>query len=87
MSCIICSEPLEDEKIKLNCDCKIFYHRECITGWLKINSSCPTCRKHIAVAFPEKEDCGSFTLCILSFVLMGFSIIMLYISQLAASDR
>lgn len=29
----------------LNCNCKSYYHIDCINKWKTINNSCPTCRK------------------------------------------
>ena len=43
--CVICISPLElsDVVEKLSCDHE--FHSDCIKPWLKINSTCPTCRQ------------------------------------------
>ena len=48
--CVICKEqiklgPAADEAVYLPCTDKHQLHLECARGWLKINASCPECRK------------------------------------------
>lgn len=54
--CSICLEDFleEDDNIfKINCPCtQQFFHKDCITSWLKKNCSCPICRKILR----EKDD-------------------------------
>ena len=47
MDCPICYIPItkKDKFTILNCDCSTVYHNHCIDKWLKIEKSCPTCRK------------------------------------------
>ena len=49
-SCAICIEEFDNKKevVKLN-PCNHFFHKECITGWVKTtrNPNCPTCRTEI----------------------------------------
>lgn len=47
MICIICLEEIKTIKSikKLKCNCKIFYHQDCIDKWLTIKNSCPQCNK------------------------------------------
>ena len=46
MQCIICYNNIKttDKFLILNCNCTTAYHNICITKWLTINKSCPTCR-------------------------------------------
>jgi hypothetical protein len=49
-SCAICLEEFEDgDSVQnLNCECKEkFYHKDCISQWLKQASSCPSCRSNL----------------------------------------
>ena len=44
--CPICKDIFGVDKsiVKINCNCKYFYHRDCIVKWFNINSNCPFCR-------------------------------------------
>ena len=47
-TCPICIETMEigEEKEELaSMGCEHTYHKDCIVEWLKINSTCPICRK------------------------------------------
>ena len=54
--CSICLENFseeDDDIYKINCPCtQQFFHKDCITSWLKKNCSCPICRKILR----EKDD-------------------------------
>jgi len=55
LSCCICFvEYLLDEEI-LKLPCTHIYHKECILNWLKIRSTCPTCRYDIKDYKPNKN--------------------------------
>jgi hypothetical protein len=45
--CSICLDTveMEDEISIIPCGCIQLYHHDCIYDWLKINPSCPSCRK------------------------------------------
>ncbi|KAJ1720270.1 hypothetical protein LPJ53_005088 [Coemansia erecta] len=45
--CGICMEEYNVEEAVLELPCKHFYHKECIDHWLKMNGTCPICRKRI----------------------------------------
>ena len=47
--CVICFQVYNEneEIIKLNCDERHVYHAECLKKWLRINNTCPICRKPI----------------------------------------
>lgn len=60
-TCLICSEPIDDPKtlMKLACGCYSHYHKDCISKWLLVNNSCPTCRKkmyYIKIDNKEEEE-------------------------------
>ena len=47
MECAICLEEIPEYlKTTLRCDCKYFYHYNCIESWCKIRPQCPICKKH-----------------------------------------
>lgn len=41
--CVICFLPIKNNFAVL--DCNHYYHCDCISEWIKINKSCPVCRK------------------------------------------
>ena len=43
--CGICSETTFEKARKLPCN--HVYHNECITKWLRMQSNCPMCRRHV----------------------------------------
>lgn len=45
--CVICFAAFElnDEIIPLNCDVRHSFHSACLKRWLRINNTCPICRK------------------------------------------
>jgi hypothetical protein len=45
MECSICQEKLTNYLVQTNCECNYSYHQHCLSKWLKISRSCPTCRK------------------------------------------
>jgi len=48
-SCAICMSQYEDgNEIRcLPCHVKHHYHKQCVDDWLKINATCPTCRRNV----------------------------------------
>ncbi|WAR01454.1 DZIP3-like protein [Mya arenaria] len=49
--CVICHEGLTTEPVK-ELDCKHAFHTQCIAKWVKVDRTCPTCRK--LALFPEE---------------------------------
>ncbi|KAJ2705225.1 hypothetical protein FB645_002623 [Coemansia sp. IMI 203386] len=49
--CGICMEEYQNKEQVVELPCAHFYHKECIDHWLKMNGTCPICRKRI-----EDED-------------------------------
>lgn len=47
MSCIICQDDYKDLDDIIIMDCHHHYHKKCGIAWLKINKTCPNCRKPI----------------------------------------
>ncbi|KAI3509855.1 hypothetical protein L1887_25378 [Cichorium endivia] len=48
-NCVICIEKFkEKETIKVVVSCQHSFHAHCINDWLRVNRSCPICRKPIA---------------------------------------
>lgn len=47
--CVICFSEFEemDEIIVLGCDNRHTYHAACLKRWLRINNTCPICRKSL----------------------------------------
>ncbi|KAJ1829828.1 hypothetical protein LPJ73_008412 [Coemansia sp. RSA 2703] len=54
--CGICMEEYNVEETVLELPCKHFYHKECIDHWLKMNGTCPICRKRIEPDGQAPED-------------------------------
>ena len=49
-ACPICQDDFKEGEKVLRLPCKHDYHRECVTKWLHMHNSCPTCRA------PLKEE-------------------------------
>ena len=47
--CLICFQNFnsDEEVVVLPCDDKHLFHADCLKRWLRINNSCPICRKSI----------------------------------------
>ncbi|CAK9313861.1 unnamed protein product [Citrullus colocynthis] len=45
--CSVCYEDLHGEKELARISCGHVYHKPCILKWLKINNSCPLCRREL----------------------------------------
>ena len=45
--CSICIEHNENKCDIMTLDCNHIFHKQCLDGWLKINRSCPLCRKTV----------------------------------------
>ena len=65
--CGICYEdfaqPEKGNVVYLNCNCKLGYHRSCITSALGVNNSCPQCRRPNPVIVNHKgniQDLGAY---------------------------
>eukprot|EP00494_Astrolonche_serrata_P032359 UN32628 len=44
--CAVCQDPFKvAEKGVTQLPCKHYYHKECVTPWLKSHNTCPICRK------------------------------------------
>lgn len=43
--CSICYEPIYYFYYQSKCNCKLYYHLECISEWYRFNRSCIQCRK------------------------------------------
>ncbi|KAH9107819.1 hypothetical protein LEN26_014239 [Aphanomyces euteiches] len=54
-NCVICMGSLAESAMRVHCG--HHFHADCIGSWLKLRSTCPTCRYQ----FP-KEICGSYAL-------------------------
>jgi len=55
-TCPICfGEYIQDENL-INLPCNHSYHQTCITSWLKLKSTCPTCRLDIAKDAPSRIE-------------------------------
>ena len=52
--CIICFTKLEEPLNTIVLKCKHSFHQECLFDWLKINPSCPMCRKNFRVDLLEE---------------------------------
>ncbi len=50
--CVICFEPLNNERSIMKLTCHHEFHEGCIKPWLKDKRQCPMCRHHIV---PENE--------------------------------
>lgn len=44
-TCAICYQPIYYFYYQSNCNCKLYYHLECINEWYSFNRSCIQCRK------------------------------------------
>lgn len=53
--CVICKEEEAAEPVT-TCQCKNVYCRDCITSWLKDNSTCPCCRRILLVDDNSEYD-------------------------------
>ena len=45
MKCSICFDDIYLPYFKNNCNCKVYYHLECINEWCKIKNRCILCKK------------------------------------------
>ena len=42
--CIICHDFFKDQEVLVRLPCGHYFHADCISRWLKSNTTCPTCR-------------------------------------------
>ena len=56
-TCTICLENGQETQTRLNCG--HIFHEKCLEDWLKINATCPLCRKEVSrtplLAYEEEE--------------------------------
>jgi len=45
--CTVCQETFEEGEEIMKLPCEHYFHENCVTTWLKMHNSCPTCRKEI----------------------------------------
>ena len=56
MECSICMEKfLEGDQIRELPGCGHIFHAECVAEWLKLQTSCPVCRRNIAETLDDQE--------------------------------
>ena len=56
MECSICMEKfLEGDQIRELPGCGHIFHAECVAEWLKLQPSCPVCRRNIAETLDDQE--------------------------------
>ncbi len=49
--CLICLNTIDiDEEFSKIC-CEQYYHKDCLTSWLKIKNKCPVCKESIFILF------------------------------------
>ena len=63
--CIICYDKCDDKcndiNYKINCKCKMSYHKKCIEEWLNIKNKCPICRQ--TWEYNDKFDTTKYIIC------------------------
>lgn len=76
MICTICFEPINMLYYKNKCNCKAYYHYDCIIEWFKIENICPICKKisdnniQSLIRRRDKFTKTCITLLIISFLLV-----------------
>ncbi len=53
--CPICFNNMKHRVVKYTI-CKHIFHKSCLNKWLKIKSSCPSCRSHVKLSQENKDD-------------------------------
>ncbi|KAI9322680.1 hypothetical protein BX666DRAFT_1897457 [Dichotomocladium elegans] len=51
--CSICLSEYEDEDLVCKLWCRHHFHKDCVSEWLLLNSSCPLCKRDIRTKDPE----------------------------------
>lgn len=55
MICLFCldevNEPIED---LFDCDCTLYFHKQCMETWLKHGFTCPICRKPVVIVYTNR---------------------------------
>ncbi|OQR98750.1 hypothetical protein ACHHYP_08156 [Achlya hypogyna] len=46
-SCVVCMEAFDDDHLSVELPCRHKFHASCIDPWLKLHSTCPTCRHQL----------------------------------------
>ena len=52
IECSICKDTFVDEPKGVVLSCGYMYHKDCLTGWLKVDHHCPVCRFEL----PTEEE-------------------------------
>ena len=55
-SCVVCQEDFQLAQEGTHLPCKHIYHFACIEPWLKVNDSCPCCRKKVQGGEGREEE-------------------------------
>ena len=50
MNCSICLKIVTKE-LEVKLECSHYFHRECITEWVKLSNDCPYCRSSTSESF------------------------------------
>ena len=56
MTCTICLDGFKLEDVIFNIKCKHFFHKECLTKWLKLQKLCPNCKKQITLGNEDNAN-------------------------------
>jgi hypothetical protein len=49
-NCVVCQSEFQKQEEIRTLPCKHSFHKDCIDQWLKINKTCPICKKDITEA-------------------------------------
>ena len=80
MQCAICYEPIYLFYYRGNCNCKIYYHTNCIKNWFEIKNTCAICNKldntdlDSIIRRHNRLKNHMFILLIFSFIIFIYSI-------------
>lgn len=55
-TCVICLDEINQNPVKISCDCNLEYHRKCIDEALNYNNKCPQCRKENVYITTELDN-------------------------------
>lgn len=55
-NCVICQEQYSNGEKVTKLPCEHIYHKECISNWLKLHNTCPTCRREFETENPELQS-------------------------------
>ncbi|GAN03740.1 E3 ubiquitin-protein ligase RNF115-like [Mucor ambiguus] len=51
--CAVCKDQFESQEQVIELPCEHIFHDECIKPWLKLNSTCPVCRRSV---LPDQQE-------------------------------